>query len=200
MKHRSSQILFQHWNDKRAHRALPERSEIDPASIRGALGDTFILAFHPLPEHPFRLAGTRICALFGRELKNSAFADLWNDNGGSMPITRLLGTACDDAVGIVAGVEGTTTDGRSLELELVILPLKHCGQTHLRLIGTLSPLLSPQWLATGHLESLTLGGYRFLGFPREVAAATPMIRSPSTAPLGEPRMRRGLLVYDGGQA
>ncbi|MCC7347123.1 MAG: PAS domain-containing protein [Variibacter sp.] len=213
MKHRSSQIVFDHWNEKRGSRALPERSEIDPAQIRRALGDTFVLAFNPLPDHPFRLAGTRVCALFGRELKGAAFTQLWSDVG-SVPVTRLMATACDESVGVAAGVQGLTEDGQRLDLELLLLPLRHCGQTHLRLIGTLAPLLAPQWLATTRLVSLAITGHRFLGYPRQQPSVRPaMIASPATAPLsapaplspslsplGAPRLRRGFMVYDGGQA
>lgn len=193
MKHRSSQILFAHWNEKRANRSAPERAEIDPAGIRAALGDTFILAFNPLTEHPFRLAGTRICALFGRELKGGAFTDLWSD--ASQPITRLVGTAADEAVGVVAGVTGAAADGRTVELELLVLPLRHCGQSHLRLIGSLAPMTSPYWLGATPLQSLTLGDHRFVG-ERSVARQK-VLTLPAMA--GGSQVRRGLVVYEGGR-
>lgn len=194
MKHRSSQILFAHWNEKRASRALPERSEIDPAGIRSGLGDTFILAFNSLTDHPFRLAGTRVCALFGRELKGTPFSTLWK-NTGAPPISRLVATAVDESVGVVAGVQGHTADDLSVDLELVLLPLRHCGQTHLRLIGALGPILAPYWLGSSRLVSLSLGEHRFLTHTPERRAAVLTVASPTTVP----RVRHGLMVYDGGQ-
>lgn len=193
MKHRSSQILFAHWNEKRANRAAPERGEIDPAGIRAALGDTFILAFNPLTEHPFRLAGTRVCALFGRELKGGAFTDLWSD--ASLPIARLVATAADESIGVVAGVIGESADGRTVELELLLLPLRHCGQSHLRLIGSLTPMTTPYWLGVTKLVALTLGDHRFVGqrsLPRQKVMAIPALA-------GGSRVRRGLVVYEGGR-
>ena len=193
MKHRSSQILFGHWNERRANRLVPERGEIDPAGIRAALGDTFILAFNPLTEHPFRLAGTRVCALFGRELKGAAFKDLWSDAG--TPITRLVATAADESVGVVAGVIGESEDGRTVELELLLLPLRHCGQSHLRLIGSLAPMSAPYWLGVTKLVELNLGDHRFVGQrtqPRQKVVALP-------AAAGGSRMRGGLVVYEGGR-
>jgi hypothetical protein len=195
MKHKSSQILFSHWNEKRAGRALPERSEIDPGAIRGALGDTFILAFNPLTEHPFRLAGTRVCALFGRELKGSAFRTLWSD-AGEASITRLAYTAFDDRLGIVAAATGISDAGECVDLELLLLPLTHCGQTHLRLIGTLAPLTAPYWLGAHRIVQLALGEYRYLGHPHQRRASALAVAA--AAPV--PRMRHGLTVYDGGQA
>src|SRR3979411_214660 len=50
-------------------RRAPERGDIEPGAIRNVLGDSFIIAYDPEADHPFRLAGTRVCALFGRELK-----------------------------------------------------------------------------------------------------------------------------------
>ncbi|HEX2216049.1 MAG TPA: PAS domain-containing protein [Xanthobacteraceae bacterium] len=193
MKHRSSQILFDHWTEKRAGRLLPERSEIDPASIRSALGDTFILAFNPLPENPFRLAGTRICALFGRELKGAAFAALWAEDG-SIDITRMVCAVADESVGVVARAVGSSESGDSVDLELLLLPLSHCGQTHLRLIGTLAPLTVPYWLGLSPITRLTLAEYRYVGHHGERSAS--IVRLP---PAESPRRRHGLVVYDGGQ-
>jgi hypothetical protein len=194
MKHRSSQILYRHWTEKRAGRLLPERSEIDPAAIRGALGDTFILAFNPLTEHPFRLAGTRLCALFGRELKGSAFTAPWSEDG-SANVTQLVWTAFDDATGVVAGVSGATAEGEQVELELLLLPLRHCGQTHLRLIGSLAPMTAPYWLGTNRVIRLTLGDYRYLADRMQPRAK--VLAMPTSA--NGARTRRGLVVYDGGQ-
>ena len=69
MKHAASRELYAYWEGKRGSRPAPERAEIDPGAIRGALGDTFILALDRGAGHPLRLAGTRVCALFGREIK-----------------------------------------------------------------------------------------------------------------------------------
>ena len=55
------------------------RAEIDPAAIRHALGDIFMLAADFVDGIRFRLAGTRVCALFGRELKGERFNALWSE-------------------------------------------------------------------------------------------------------------------------
>ena len=69
MKHPSNRQLFEYWTKRRGRRSAPERGEIEPGAIRHVLADTFILAFETGAGHPFRIAGTRVCALFGRELK-----------------------------------------------------------------------------------------------------------------------------------
>src|SRR3954471_5022016 len=69
MKHPSNRELFEYWNLRRGERLPPERSDIDPGAIRKILGDTFVLEMSGINNPVFRLAGTRLCALFARELK-----------------------------------------------------------------------------------------------------------------------------------
>ena len=77
MKHAASRELYAYWQEKRGTRPAPERTEIEPGAIRGVLADAFILALDRGSGHPIRLAGTRLCALFGREIKGESFLDLW---------------------------------------------------------------------------------------------------------------------------
>src|SRR5881628_908201 len=65
VKHASSRLLYGYWNALRGSRAAPDRGDIEPGGMRRALGDSFILAFDAADDHLFRLAGTRICGLFG---------------------------------------------------------------------------------------------------------------------------------------
>jgi hypothetical protein len=194
MKHPSCQALFKHWDERRGLSAIPERSEIDPGSLRQALGDTFILAFNTLNGHIFRLAGTRICALVGRELKGEGFIALW-DERDRRRLAELIRAAIDDSVGLLAAVQGTNADCQTLDLELILLPLTHCGQTHLRLIGTLAPITVPYWLGSNPVRALTLGDYRFVGHERLLRPLKPAITvTPSPA-----RVRPKFTVYDGGR-
>ena len=79
MRQDGSIKLFQYWNRLRAGRPAPRRTEVEPADIKALLGDTFILENDVRGEAVFRLAGTRLCAIYGRELKGFAFSSLWGD-------------------------------------------------------------------------------------------------------------------------
>ena len=79
MKLDGSIALFQYWNRLRDGRPAPKRTEIEPADIKTLLADTFILEKDARGEAVFRLAGTRLCAIYGRELKGFAFASLWKE-------------------------------------------------------------------------------------------------------------------------
>jgi len=110
MKHASTRELFAYWNGRRGARVAPERAEIDPGAIRTALGDTFLLASAPDGGHTFRLAGTRVCALFGRELKGECFISLWEDadRAAARSLLRIVAT---EMVGVVAGAAGHSSEG-----------------------------------------------------------------------------------------
>src|SRR5260370_1218391 len=101
-----------------------ERGEIEPRAIRRGLADSFLLTVEPRAGHPFRIAGPRICAVFGRELKGVAFTEIWA--GASQdPIRDVLATVAAESVGVVAGASGHSRAGAALELEFPVAPLAH---------------------------------------------------------------------------
>jgi hypothetical protein len=187
MKHAASRELYSYWEEKRGKRQAPERSEIEPGAIRGALSDAFILTLDHNAGHPVRLAGTRMCALFNREIKGEAFLDLWSAT--SRPIVQgLLSILFDECTGTVAGVSAQNDDGEPIDLELLLLPLEIHRPSFARTIGVLAPLTVPPWLGVRPLGPLTLGGRRHIG-----AAIEKRLMPRFMAP------RRGLVVYEGGR-
>jgi hypothetical protein len=193
MKQTSSRELFGYWTARRGTRAAPERGEIEPSAIRRALGDVFILEFDRRQGHPFRLAGTRVCALFGRELRNEAFLNLWGDDTRAQ-LGQLLAVVADEATGVVAAAKGRTPEGWQQDLELVLLPLAHRGDTHARMIGSLAPLAAPFWLGTSRLGALTLGSTRHLNPALEAPTAARLVAG--TQGLAR---RAAFTVYQGGR-
>jgi hypothetical protein len=194
MKHSSIRALFEYWNTRRGERAAPERADIEPGAIRHVLADTFILAFDPRAGHPFRIAGTRACALLGRELKGVGFLDLWAGQSRGL-VGDLITVTAHEQVGSVASASGESACGNPLDLELLLLPLSHLGRSDARVLGALAPCEVPYWLGASALGSLRLATLRYLG-PEVTPDFTPRI-----AP-GQPngRARHGLTVYDGGRA
>ncbi len=53
------------------------RHEIEPAEIGPVLSDTYILEATDDRSYTYRLAGTRVCGYFGRELKGVNWLDGW---------------------------------------------------------------------------------------------------------------------------
>jgi len=188
MKTAPTRKLFSYWNARRGSRLAPERGDIEPGAIREVLGDSFILAFDPAADHPYRLAGTRVCALFERELKGTPFVQLWNIESRTR-IRELAASVADEANPIVAGVSARTAQGSQADLELLLLPLYHRGRMRVRLLGVLAPLAVPYWLGAEHVTTLTLGATRHLG------GGIATIEAPSFAKSARPR----LTVHDGGR-
>src|ERR1700674_138499 len=135
MKHAATRELHAYWDRLRAGRAAPERSDLDPGAIKNLLGDVFLVEVMAAERYIVRLDGTRICAMWGRELQGKSLS---------------------------AAFAAETTDRRKLDLELVLLPLRLRGRTHARLIGSLAALEVPYWvgavpLTRAHLVSTRLG-------------------------------------------
>ncbi len=193
MKQASSRELFGYWTARRGKRPAPERGEIEPSAIRRALGDVFILEFERHQGHPFRLAGTRVCALFGRELKNQPLLDLW-DAPSRLALANLLDTIADEANGVVAAARGRTPEGWVQDVELVLLPLTQRGDTHARMIGSLAPLTVPFWLGSSRLGALTVGNIRHLNPALEALAPRLVSGSKQAA------RRSAFVVHEGGRS
>ena len=192
MKNPSTRELFAYWNERRGDRLAPERGDIEPGAIRRVLGDSFILSFDRNIDHPFRLAGTRVCAIFGRELKGEPFVHLW-EAADRAHIRDLLTIVADEATGLVAGAMAKVDDGKTAELELLLLPLLH--QEQVRLLGALSPIQVPFWLGRDPVVSLTLGARRHLD-PEISAMPAPQLLRGSQGGLPPP----ALTVYQGGRS
>lgn len=193
MKHSTTRDLFAYWDAQRGNRLAPERANIEPAAIRHLLGDTFIIADDAPAGHPFRLAGTRLCALYGRELKGEPFVDIWSPES-RQPIRDLVAVSAEESVGLVAGAVGIAADGAEIEIELLLLPLRRRHRMSVRLIGSLVPLTVPDWLGAVPLAELKLGALRHVGPAVETVAAPRLMAADHGG-----RMRHGLRVYDGGR-
>jgi hypothetical protein len=194
MKQGSTRDLFVYWTRQRGSRPAPARSDVDPAAIRHALGDIFILAADFVEEQRFRLAGTRVCALFDRELKGEAFVPLWTE-ASRADFKAMLTEVISEQIGFVAGVTGRNVGGETIDLELLLLPLARQGLSRARAIGAITALERPFWLGAKPLTALSLGTVRHLNADTgrlEVRNFTP--------PAAKFSMRRGFMVYQGGRA
>lgn len=161
MRHPTSRALFAYWDQLRGTRASPERHDIDPTAIRHILPDTFILAAENTDDPVFRLAGTRVCAMFGDELKGQSLASLWVDSHQD-DVIKLTQAVMDDAVGVIGGISALTETGREFTLEWMLLPLRQGGKTHSRLIGSLSVMRPPVWLGIDPVVSLSTLSLRMM--------------------------------------
>ncbi|HSO47436.1 MAG TPA: PAS domain-containing protein, partial [Rhizobiaceae bacterium] len=178
----------------RSGRPAPERSEIEPSDIRSILGDTFILevSLH-FRTVSFRLAGTRLCAAHGRELKGLGFLALWSEED-NYEIARAIARVYRDMTPILLSYTAHSATGRELDYESVILPLATAADGNPRLLGIATPRSSPYWLGSDTIISNNLRNSRVI----EPVAAE-MAQEPVVSPR-ESRRFGHLTVLDGGKA
>ena len=187
MKHATSRILFAYWDALRGERAAPDRSDVQPGGMRHVLSDTFILANER--EAHFRLAGSRICALFGRDIAGASFRDLWQQ-GDTAEADRMVETVLHDTSGIVAGALGVNANGSEIALELLLLPLRHGRRTDRRMLGSLSPATIPSWAGLVPLMELRL---------RTVRTIVTRVSDENAMDLsGMPDRRHPFVLHEGG--
>ena len=183
MKHPSSREFFAYWDAKRGDARAPDRSEIEPGAVRELLGDIFVLSYDAAAGYPFRVAGTRVCALLGSDQKDRSFSALF-EPAGRREIEEIIAVVAEELLAAVAGITATAEDGRIAHLELLLLPFNSRAHTPLSLTGLLAPFES------GHhvLRDFKLTSWRYLGHqPQKLLPRA----------LRKLAVARGFMVYEG---
>lgn len=216
MQKTSTRTLYEYWNTIRGSRSAPERKDIDPTKIREALANTFILELDEREGFSFRLAGSHLCTSYCRELKGRSFSALWHERDIDAMDTLIRAVTEDHAVALVT-FQGTTALHTKVSFETILMPLRHNGSTHTRLLGSMQALDEPYWLGVQPIMDQRISGLRLI-WPddaeyqdsvREVAAkvvnetdypdhATPS-GTPATVYGRSARRYAHLAVIDGGR-
>jgi len=151
MRQAGNRELFAYWRRLKGLRSAPERNDIDPGAIRSILSDVFILELDRQAGLPFRVAGVRTNALFGRELRGSQFLDLWRADD-RQEIADLADAAANDAQPLVIAGIAHCSRHAAIGAEVLLLPLRHHGNTHARLLGAFSPAAMPKWIGLDEVQ------------------------------------------------
>jgi hypothetical protein len=208
MQQEATIALFQYWNRLRDGRPAPLRSEVEPADIKRLLADTFILEADGRDEAIFRLAGTRLCAIYGRELKGFAFPSLWRARDYKMIFGLVKGVFRERSVAVMI-FDGISRSGRSVIFEMVLLPLE-AGRDSPRCLGLITACERAFWLGADPVVDAQVQSVRVVDPNRDPLflknrPAVPLTGSGSDAPMfkpfgaGLPRRVRHLVVLDGGR-
>jgi hypothetical protein len=191
--------LYAYWNRLRARRSAPERSDVDPGAIRGVLADTFVLDFDEAHGFPFRIAGSRANAIFLKELRGRPFLDLWLDADRS-ELKSVLHCVADEAQAFLIGAQARPPGLGAVDLEVILLPLRHHGLTHSRLLGAFAVHAAPAWMGLMGAGPIALASLRALD-----SSTRPTLVEESAATAGfslrdPPRRYKHLFVYPGDRA
>lgn len=210
MKQDGSIALFHYWNRLRNGRPAPKRTEIEPADIKRLLADTFILERDTRGEAVFRLAGTRLCSVYGRELKGFSFPSLWREKDQRL-VARLARGVFEQNNVVVVTFHGVSRNQRSNGFEMVVLPLDG-GVDNPRCLGAAFAVEKPFWLGADPIVEAEIESVRVVDPDREpiFLKNRPAIDVPSLSPSelpassdnesGGSRRIRHLLVLDGGRS
>jgi hypothetical protein len=164
----SSKTLYTYWNTIRGSRSAPDRRDIDPTRIREALANTFILELDGADKFSFRLAGSHLCTSYCRELKGRSFSALWHDRDADAMDTLIRAVTEDHAVALVT-FQGSTALQTKVSFETILMPLRHNGSTHTRILGAMSALEEPYWLGVQPILEQRITGLRLI-WPDEISA------------------------------
>jgi hypothetical protein len=187
--------LYAYWNRLRGARSAPERNDVDPGAIRGVLADTFILDFDEKRGFPFRIAGSRANAIFLKELRGLSFIELWRE-ADREELHSLLHCVADEAQGFLIGAEARPPGLGAVELEVILLPLRHHGLTHSRVLGGFAVHAAPAWTGLMGAGPIALTSMRAL----DSMAEAPSRDSASSGGFSlreTPKRYKHLFVYSG---
>ncbi len=164
----STTSLYTYWNTIRASRSAPDRRDIDPTRIREALANTFILELDDCGKFSFRLAGSHLCTAYCRELKGRSFSALWHDRDSDAMDTLIRAVTEDHAVALIT-FQGSTALQTKVNFEAILMPLRHNGSTHTRILGAMTALDDPYWLGVQPVQEQRITGLRLI-WPDEISA------------------------------
>jgi hypothetical protein len=183
MKHPSNREFFAYWDEKRGGARAPERSEIEPGAVRELLGDIFVLSYDAASGHPFRVAGTRVCALLGCDLKDRSFSALFKPDA-RREIEDIIAVVAEEMLPAVCGITATSENGSPAHLELLLLPFNPRAHAPISLTGLLAPFESEPKV----LRDFKPTSWRYLSHP-------PQKLIPRA--LRKLKIARGFMVYEG---
>ena len=169
MRHKETKALHAYWvelmretraRDLHAAPPLPRRDDVQPSAIRDLLGDVFLLDGEE-GHARYRLAGSRLCALYGRELRDTPFVHAWSgrDRATTRSWSQTFGA---DVCVILISSLGTTQGGRSLPLETLLLPLDHGGRSDVRGLGITTPGGRSSWIGMDPVRSQDVRSVRIM--------------------------------------
>ncbi|MGG6897051.1 PAS domain-containing protein [Rhizobium sp. BR 315] len=161
MYQKTSAEIFTYWEQIRGNADAPLRSLIQPSAVSHILPELFILENTADSNPRFRLAGTTVCNLMGREIRGEDFAVLWAGSQQEDPV-RIAAGVMKHVVPAVIRATGYCISGRSVAFEMMLMPLRSSGDICDRLLGCLTPAAPAPWLGNECLEFLAFDCSRLL--------------------------------------
>ncbi|MEO1205824.1 MAG: PAS domain-containing protein [Pseudomonadota bacterium] len=200
MRRATSLELYRYWNAVRGHRSAPRRFEIEPSDISDLLPETLILETQADASYHYRLAGTRICEMFGQEFRGSAFLDGWTEPDRETLLRRLRLIKERGAV-LCFEFDVRSTAGHTATFECLVMPLHHATTRVDRFLGCMGPVgegakadvaidrraldiaapQPPDWIGDYPVVARSLGAFEVI-WPDTTEPVDPSMAAGETAP------------------
>ena len=196
MLHPGSRQLFRYWETLRAEKPFPRREDVDFAAIKAVMPDLVIIERdHLRKSFRYRLAGSRVCALFAVNLTASDVFANW-DHFETDVIRRHLEIAQTRFQPAVIRMRLTTDREQQLAAELVILPVQMQNASTVQLIGGVFPFRSAAGLGHTSIAARELVSARVIWTEHQGTLPNP--QEPIFENAGERPVSRNFRLIDGG--
>ena len=121
---REQRELFDYWRNCAKDRALPRRADINPAAIASLLpGISILEAGNRTDQIVYRLAGTRLRDIFGREVTGKSVFDLEFGEKKKNYWLAVYRKVIEDKVPMQGAIKGPVADRDHVVLFWMRLPL-----------------------------------------------------------------------------
>jgi hypothetical protein len=191
--HPGSRQLFSHWEKLRAERACPTREEFEFGPIKHQMPDMMVIDRDFLRNSfKYRLAGSRACSLFNRNLTSTDVMAGW-DRFETDVIARHLNTVLNQKQPAVIRMRLTTDRNQVVAAELIALPVKMRGSQRMQIIGGIFPFRASQSLGHFTIVRQELVSARVIWTEHETESADISVSPPV------PSSTRNFTLIDGGR-
>lgn len=138
MRQTAAKSIFSYWQSITGDAIAPARIAIQPRALKSHLPDLFILERLDRAVFAFRLAGTRLCARYGRELRDHDFVRLWPSAQQGFVLEALHRCLQTPQPVKMTGF-ASTLDGAAVAIEILLLPLADADGQVTRILGAMLP-------------------------------------------------------------
>jgi hypothetical protein len=145
MFHANTEFLLAYWRRQRRERALPARSDIDPAGFFPLAPHVFICLREGAGALRFGLAGEGVIDLHGRPLRGEDLLTFWRPSDRPL-LVKVLETALSAADPAVVTALAAIDREATVRLEVLFAPLTGPDGAADRFLGLCQPLSPfPLW-------------------------------------------------------
>jgi len=195
--HPGSRGLFRYWEALRGEASAPVRQQIDLKQIRHIVPWLALMERAPDSQvYTWRLAGTGVCTIWGREITGREVFDRWGAFERES-IARALDAVVGQHQPSVARLKGRNRAGETIGFELLALPVIAADGATTQVFASVVPFRQPEWLGLMELTEFELCSLRSIWTEpvpgRAVAGATRQLAA-------SPRLRNAMFrVIPGGR-